>query len=182
MVIYKKCIVALILMATLSSCTTKEMMVQLFNKNREQKLELSLETSYDTIFVGEDYPAVCTVELSNHERKPYYLEEPSWFQHNSFLYPHVYHVEYKKEDCSDCSVMEGEEMIRMPVPKYRLLKRGKPYVRQFSPMFSDLTCFGCEPNNSKDEKVLGRYQIRVYYIIDNDTIYSNPVTIHYLEK
>ena len=53
----------------------------------------------------------------------------------------------------------------------------------FTPNFKELFCYGCKKDVIKTGKeIYGKYHIRARFVIENDTIYSNPISIWYLEK
>lgn len=181
--INKKHIITVVIVLTMTSCSTEQIMNRFFNHNRSHQLELFLETSKDTLFSNKDYCDVCSVVLKNLESTPYFIREPRIMQYSRFQGPPYIFIEYKKETCVNCSVSEGTTILKVHLPDYIFLRQSKPYLSTFTPNFKELCCYGCKQNMIKTGKeIYGEYQIRARYAIENDTIYSNPISIWYLEK
>ena len=189
--IFKKCVAALIVLLAFSSCMPEEMLCKLYNDNRDHKLELYLYSTCDTMFEGIEYSDVCSVVLANSERKPYYLLEPSvqQFDRLKSYFRYCISIDYQNENCAKCYMsldncsecdFSEETIFKTSMPKRVLLRSGKPFVYKFSPMFSYLDLYCCESNDENNK--YGKYQLKASYVIDGDTIYSNPVTIQYLER
>lgn len=181
--INKKHIITVILVLTMTSCSTEQIMNRLFNHNRSHRLELFLETAKDTLYSNKEYHDVCSVVLKNLESNPYYIREPRVVQYSRFQDPPYIFIEYKKETCEKCSVSEGTTIHNIHLPGYIFLRQSKPYLSTFTPNFKELFCYGCKKDVIKTGKeIYGKYQIKARFVIENDTIYSNPISIWYLEK
>lgn len=167
----------------MTSCSTEQIMNRFFNHNRSHQLELFLETSKDTLFSNKDYCDVCSVVLKNLESTPYFIREPRIMQYSRFQGPPYIFIEYKKETCLNCSLSEGATIHNVHLPDYMFLRQSKPYLSTFTPNFKELFCYGCKKDVIKTGKeIYGKYHIRARFVIENDTIYSNPISIWYLEK
>lgn len=105
--INKKHIITVVIVLTMTSCSTEQIMNRFFNHNRSHQLELFLETSKDTLFSNKDYCDVCSVVLKNLESTPYFIREPRIMQYSRFQGPPYIFIEYKKETCLNCSLSEG---------------------------------------------------------------------------
>ena len=160
----------------LSSCANPKLTEQHYNGNRLCTLQLLLESSEDTVYIGQS-EKVLKVSLINTGRKPYYIQEPFVAQyHIVFCDDSSIKVEYQHGDCSKWFVKDSEEIIKRVPREYLYLTRKKPYSVWFSPCFDELLCF-C--GHAVDKH--GAYQLRTYYVIGNDTVYSNPVTLYYID-
>lgn len=179
----KKYILAIVIALVLSSCSTEQMMKQVFNRNRSSNLELYLEMQRDTLYCNEDFHDVCKVVLRNPDRCPYYVREPIVMQYDRFKdFPFVI-VNYEKDSCEKCIVLEGSTVLKLGLPKYMLLRHKKPAVSFFSPNINEMHCFGCKSNMDNNEGFMfGMYKIKAYYVVGQDTILSNQVKFWYLEK
>ena len=176
----QKYLLAIVPALVLSSCSTEQMMKQVFNRNRSSNLELYLEMQKDTLYCNEDFRDVCKVVLSNPDRRPYYVREPVVMQYDRFKdFPFVI-VDYERDSCEKCRVLEGSTKLKIGLPKYMILRHKKPAVSFFSPNVKEMHCYGCEANES--EILYGLYQINARFVIENDTIFSNQVKFWYLEK
>jgi len=174
----KKClIIVCLLIILLSSCANPKLTEKYYNENRECSLQLLLESSVDTIFRGQSEKAL-TVSFINTSRKPYYIREPFVAQyHNIDFHENTsIKVEYQHDDCSKWFVKGSEEIIKRVPREYMYLSRKKPYIVCFSPCFDELYSL-CGRVVDKN----GAYQLRTYYVLGTDTIYSNPVSLYYVD-
>ena len=175
----KKCLIIVCLFSILLiSCSTIDidLAMKYYNENRECSLQLLLESSVDTVFYETRHEKVLQATLTNTSRKPYYILEPFVVQYDRFRYMGFISVDYIYNGCKNCWVSEGD-VIRRIVPDYMYLRKRKPYITTFSPCFDELIC----PCGNKESKS-GTYQIRTFYKIGNDTIYSNPVSLYYKDS
>lgn len=172
---YLAIIIAIVVL--LSSCANPKLTEKHYNENRECSLQLLLESSVDTVYRGLS-EKVLKVSLINTSRKPYYIREPfvSQYHNIDFHEKTSIKVEYQHGDCSKWFVKGSEEIIKRVPRKYMYLSRKKPYIVCFSPCFDELYSL-CGRVVGKN----GAYQLRTYYVLGTDTIYSNPVSLYYVD-
>ena len=176
----KKClIIAYLFSILLISCSTIDIGLakKYYNENRDCSLQLLLESSVDTVFYETRYEKVLQVTLINTARKPYYITEPYVVQYDRFRYIDFISVEFTRKGCQECWVSEGTTIHHIISMKHIYIRKNKPYIYSFAPNFDELICH-CDHEESKS----GTYQIRTFYKIGNDTIFSNPVSLYYKDS
>jgi hypothetical protein len=173
----KKILIACLLSILLSSCANPRLTEKHYNENRECSLQLLLESSVDTVYRGLS-EKVLKVSLINTSRKPYYIREPfvSQYHNIDFHEKTSIKVEYQHGDCSKWFVKGSEEIIKRVPGKYMYLTHKKPYIVCFSPCFDELFSYCGRVVEKK-----GAYQLRTYYVLGTDTIYSNSVSLYYVD-